>query len=130
MPLAMFQTLLYQIRLRRQVNENDVLADTQASAIGALQSRTSHNAVLSIFHGRVNNRAQGVEPRPPVIVRQWLAAAHFLDVGCRMKVVSFVKAPAELFGHQLADGSFSRAGYAGKDDKHVPIKNRRLRDYP
>ena len=65
--------------------------------------------------------ANGTEPGDAVVVAEWNAAGHFLNVCGRVEIVGVRKFPLELRGEQFADGRLSGSGGAHQENDHGNI---------
>ena len=110
------------------MNKDDAIIDSQARAIGTFQGGTGQDAILLTFQSLLNQSMEPIKPRCSIPIGQSFAAAHFFDVFQRMKIVPLMELPAEFSGQQLADCGFSRAGYAGQNDKQSLTAEIGLRD--
>ena len=80
------------------------------------------------FQSLLNQSTEPVKPRCSISIGQGFAAAHFFEVFFRVKIVALIERPAEFSGEQLAYCGFSRAGYAGQNDKQSLTAEIGLRD--
>src|SRR5882724_5044193 len=93
-------------------------ADAQTLPIHSFQRGARQYRVLMRFITSANQLTQLLQPRQSIFVCQRSPAAHFFNIGLRMKVVCLIETPAELVREQLAQCGFSRPGNTENDHDH------------
>src|SRR6266571_2631716 len=85
-------------------------------AIAALERRAGEHDVPAGAARFVDERGDGVEPRPAVLVGERDALVHLLDIGGRVEPIAVLEFPAEAPGQQRADGALAGARDAHDDE--------------
>src|SRR5689334_21372961 len=102
MALALREPLGDQLLRALQEDEADVVRPAQQYiTIGVLQRRAGDDDMLAAFADPCDLVGDGVQPGPAVLVREWMAGPHLLDIAGGMKAVAVLEAPAEALAERL-----------------------------
>ena len=106
-------------------DEFHIGSHTKTLAIFSFESGAVQHNVLPRCERPLDLLAQMLQPRPSVLVRQWMTAVHLLDICCQMKIIGFKKMPTEFAREQFAHCGFSSTGNSEDDQNHDALVCRR-----
>src|SRR4051812_22142529 len=99
-----------EIAISLQVHEPHLGADQQAPTVLVLQSGGGKNQIIILCDGVGNYFPQSSQPGLTIRIGEGDAAAHLLDIGGRMELVTIDEVPTELLREEPAYGGLSRTG--------------------
>ena len=99
------------------------LAD-QDIAIGALERRASHGAMIAGTPSRVDPSGNALQPGPAVLIGEWFTAVHLLDVGRRVEPVALLENPIEPVCKHQCNRALAGAGHSHHHDDGRLVQGR------
>src|ERR1700738_3185771 len=102
-----------QVAVALEIDNPDVVPAVHENfAISAFQRRAGDDGMFAVPAYPVDLVGNGLQPRPTILVGQWLSGAHLLDIALGMKFVAVFAGPVQSFAELARDGALARAGHA------------------
>src|SRR5690606_30286471 len=112
------ETARDQVLVAAQVDDAGVaVALHENIAIGALERGAGHDHARAVRAPAADLRGDGVQPRPPVLVGQRDAGAHFIDAALGMETVAILDDPSQPPAQRARDDAFARSRHAHDDQR-------------
>src|SRR5215831_8250511 len=111
MPIARRQPARDQVPLALEIDDTDIgaIAD-QDIAISPFERRARDGAMIADTPRRVDPGRNAMQPGPAILIGEWHAAMHLLDVRRRVEPVALLEDPIQPVGEHRRNRALAAAG--------------------